>query len=142
MLLQQWASEVAGKRVLLIKTPDGKRLLEESLRGVTSGLELMEVYSQVPVLNWPVSVKEMVRGDGEIPKRYWVTATSSNIAKESYRLLGECTQRVRWVAISQSVARTLEELGASEVVVAEHASYDGVCAAVMDEVNRNRDRHI
>lgn len=142
VLLQQWASEVAGKRVLLIKTPDGKRLLEESLRGVTSGLELMEVYSQVPVLNWPVSVKEMVRGDGEIPKRFWVTATSSNIAKESYRLLGECAQRVRWVAISQSVARTLEELGASEVVVAEHASYDGVCAAVMDEVNRNRDRHI
>jgi uroporphyrinogen-III synthase len=100
----------------------------------------MDVYSQVPVMHWPASVLELVRGDEGTPIRIWVTATSSNIAKEAYRLLGECAKRVRWVAISQSVARILEELGASEVLVADHASYDGVCTAVMDEVARNRDR--
>ena len=140
VLLKEWASKVTGKSVLLIKTPDGKRLLEESLLGVTSSLELMDVYSQVPVMHWPASVLELVRGDEGTPIRIWVTATSSNIAKEAYRLLGDCAKRVRWVAISQAVARILEELGASEVLVADHASYDGVCTAVMDEVARNRDR--
>lgn len=146
VLLQEWASEVAGKRVFLIKTPDGKRLLEESLHGVCSSLELMDVYSQIPVMHWPASVLEVVKGevakgDEGTPSRVWVTATSSNIAKQAYRLLEECATRVRWVAISQSVARTLEDLGASGVVIAEEASYEGVCSAVIDEVVRNRYRH-
>lgn len=142
MLLEEWMPQVHGKRVLLIKNPDGKRILEESLRGVCSELELMDVYRQVPVMDWPASVRELVRESGAARGHLWVTATSSNLAKESFRLLGADASRVRWVAISNSVAQTLKELGASEVVVAQTASYDGVCAAVADEVLRKSDRSI
>lgn len=133
-LLEGWCSLAVDQRVCLVRTPEGKSLLAERLAGVAKQVRSVDAYSQVPVQESQQidSIRARISESIKLGQKIWVTATSSNIAKSAWRLLGPQADSVRWVAISSAVSEVLKEMGASDVVQADEASYESLCRAIME----------
>ena len=131
-LLDEWQSQARDKRITLIRTPEGKTFLGDRLSRIARKVHAVDAYVQVPVSEWQdlSQIRDMIVRSHSQGQRVCVTATSSNIARNAWRLLGDESHLVRWVAISSTVARVLQELGASEVVEAQEASYESVCRSI------------
>jgi uroporphyrinogen III methyltransferase/synthase len=129
-LLDQWLPHMADQRVLLIQTPTGKNTLQSTLQPICKSITTLDAYLQSPVPAWPTSLST------NLPRNTIVTATSSNIATESFRLLGPIAKELRWISISQAVTETLTKLGATQVYTALHPSYDGICQASLAMAQR------
>lgn len=142
-LLEHWLGLAHGQRIILVKNPDGKQTIQDQLKGVASEVRTVDAYVQVPVEQWTDLEQVGIRIQSSLARgtKLWVTATSSNIARSSWRLLGEHAQSVRWVAISEAVALVLQELGASDVIVSAEASYESLCQAIVaDRQSGGKDR--
>jgi uroporphyrinogen III methyltransferase/synthase len=129
-LLDQWLPHAADQRILLIQTPTGKSTLQTTLQPICKSITPLDVYLQSPVPKWPTSLST------NLPRNTIVTATSSNIATESFRLLGPIAKELRWLSISQAVSETLTKLGAKQVYTAANPSYDGICQASLTIAKR------
>ena len=131
-LLDEWQSQARDKRITLVRTPEGKTILADRLSQIAREVHAVDAYVQVPVSGWQDQdqIRDMVVRSHSQGQRVCVTATSSNIARNAWRLLGDESHLVRWVAISSNVARVLQELGATEVVEAREASYESMCQSI------------
>lgn len=129
-LLDQWLPHAAHQRILLIQTPTGKSTLQTTLQPIGKSITPLDVYLQSPVPKWPSALST------NLPRNTIVTATSSNIATESFRLLGPIAKELRWLSISQAVSETLTKLGAKQVYTAANPSYDGICQASLTIAKR------
>jgi len=132
-LLGSWLALAQDQRVTVVRTPEGKRTIEEQLTGVAREIRIVDAYEQVPVEQWSEleHLGDKIQSGKDRSSRLLVTATSSNIAKSAWRLLGEHSRSVGWVAISESVAGVLKGLGATDILVAKDASYESICEAIL-----------
>jgi uroporphyrinogen III methyltransferase/synthase len=131
-LLDQWIELARGNRILLIQTPEGKTTLRDRLQGVASDVRSVNAYQQVPISSWQDidSIKARIEAASRQNHRFAVSATSSNIAKNAWTLLGSHAKLVRWFAISEGVAQVLNSLGATDVIVSQEATYESLCRAI------------
>jgi uroporphyrinogen III methyltransferase/synthase len=131
-LLDGWIEQARDKRIVLIQTPEGKTTLRDRLQGIASDVRTVSAYEQIPISNWHDidSIKAKIEAANRQNQKLAVSATSSNIAKCAWNLLGSHAKFVRWFAISEGVAQVLEQLGATDVVVSQAASYESLCQAI------------
>jgi uroporphyrinogen-III synthase len=131
-LLDEWIEQARDKRIVLIQTPEGKTTLRDRLQGIASDIRTVNAYEQIPVSNWQDidSIKAKIESANRQNQKLAVSATSSNIAKNAWNLLGSDAKLVRWFAISDGVAHVLKQLGATDVVVSQDASYESLCQAI------------
>jgi len=142
-LLENWLTLARDQRVTVVRTPEGKRTIEQQLAGVAREVRIVDAYTQVPVGQWSESEQlgARIQSGKARESRLLVTATSSNIARSAWRLLGEHSSLVGWVAISASVAGVLRELGATEVLVSKEASYESLFEEIIADQEARR-RHV
>ena len=126
-LLADLLPEAAGKRIVLVGTPDGNNRLEEQLSKVAASVHSIHAYRQLPIDRWPESLASTI---SEAPSP-WIVATSPNIAKHAFRLLGDSAADSRWLSISASVTETLKDLGATTIVESHLADYPSLVHALI-----------
>jgi uroporphyrinogen III methyltransferase/synthase len=133
-LLLDWLPEACGRRVLLVRTAEGSEILRDRLVSSVSKLHSVDIYKQYPVLDWQDmdAIRAKILAGYRSGHRIWMTATSSNIARAAWGLLGRESGLVRWVAISTGVAEVLRGLGCDQdnILVAQEATYESMCRAI------------
>lgn len=111
--------KAAGSRVTLVRSPDGRRWLEEQLAGCAKSVLVAEAYRQSPVSEWSAELSEALLGRNDV----WFVATSSNVAQHAFHLLGADGSKVRWLSLSPAVSQVLRELGGEHIVTSSRADY-------------------
>jgi uroporphyrinogen III methyltransferase/synthase len=131
-LLADWESQAVDQRVVLVQTAQGNQELKGRLASVAKDVRCVDAYVQVPVESWSdgIQIGQQIQAAKRTGARVWVTATSSNIAKSAWRLLGPQSQSVRWIAISSAVAKLLRDFGAVDVIQSPEASYESLCDTI------------
>jgi len=133
-LLLDWLPEVRGSRVLLVRTAEGSEILRDRLVSSVSKLHSVDIYKQCPVLGWQDmdAIRAKIVVEYQSGRRVWMTATSSNLARATWGLLGRESGLVRWLAISPGVAEVLRDLGCDQenILVAQQATYESMCRAI------------
>ncbi|MBU6387381.1 MAG: uroporphyrinogen-III C-methyltransferase [Planctomycetes bacterium] len=131
-LLADWESRAVDQRVVLVQTAQGNLELKDRLASVAKEVRCVDAYVQVPVESWSdgIQIGQQILAAKRTGTRVWVTATSSNIAKSAWRLLGPQSQSVRWIAISSTVAKLLRDFGAVDVIQSPEASYESLCDTI------------
>ncbi|MCY3007562.1 MAG: uroporphyrinogen-III C-methyltransferase [Planctomycetota bacterium] len=133
-LLLDWLPEVRGSRVLLVRTAEGSEILRDRLVSSVSKLHSVDIYKQCPVLGWQDmdAIRAKIVVGYQSGRRVWMTATSSNLARATWGLLGRESGLVRWLAISPGVAEVLRGLGCDQenILVAQQATYESMCRAI------------
>jgi uroporphyrinogen III methyltransferase/synthase len=133
-LLSEWMPQAFGKRVLLVGTAEGSEILREGLVSGVEQLQSVDVYEQRAVLDWRdiEAIRSKILHEARLGLSVWVTATSSNIARAAWVLLGAQTEAVRWLVISPRVAGVLVGLGCRQdrIVVSQRASYESMGRAI------------
>jgi len=96
----------------------------------------VDVYEQRAVSGWQdiEAIRSKIVTESRLGGSVWVTATSSNLARAAWELLGAESDAVRWLVISPRVADVLVGLGCHQdlIVVAQRASYESMCRAIAD----------
>lgn len=126
-LLADLIPKATGKQLILVGTPDGSNRLEEELRKVAASVHCVHAYCQVPIDRWPESLASIILET----RSPWVVATSPNIAKNAFRLLGDSASGARWLSISPNVSETLKSLGATNIVEAQLSDYPSLVHAAI-----------
>jgi uroporphyrinogen III methyltransferase/synthase len=133
-LLSEWLPQALGKRVLLVRTAEGSELLREGLVSGVEQLQSVDVYKQSPVLGWQdiEAIRSKIVHEARLGLSVWITATSSNIARAAWVILGADSDAVRWLVISPRVADVLVGLGCrrGRIVVAQRASFESMGRAI------------
>ena len=133
-LLSEWLPQALGKRVLLVRTAEGSEMLREGLVSGVEQLQSVDVYKQSPVLGWQdiEAIRSKIVHDARLGLSVWITATSSNIARAAWMILGADSDAVRWLVISPRVADVLVGLGCrrDRIVVAQRASFESMGRAI------------
>jgi uroporphyrinogen-III synthase len=134
-LLEEWSEQARNKRITLVQTPEGKATLRQRLTGIASLVRTVNAYEQIPTQSWHDidSIKSRIEASNRQRQKIAVTATSGNIAKSAWHLLGSHAMLVRWIAISPGVAQVLNQLGATDVIVSQEASYESLCRAISSQ---------
>ncbi|MFN5184735.1 MAG: uroporphyrinogen-III C-methyltransferase [Planctomycetota bacterium] len=134
-LLEEWSEQARNKRITLVQTPEGKATLRQRLTGIASLVRTVNAYEQIPTQSWHDidSIKSRIEASDRQSGKIAVTATSGNIAKSAWQLLGSHAMLVRWIAISPGVAQVLNQLGATDVIVSQEASYESLCRAISSQ---------
>jgi uroporphyrinogen III methyltransferase/synthase len=135
-LLSEWLPQALGKRVLLVRTAEGSEILREGLVSGVEQLQSVDVYEQRAVSGWQdiEAIRSKIVTESRLGLSVWITATSSNLARASWELLGAESDAVRWLVISPRVADVLVGLGCrrERILVAPRASYESMCGAIAD----------
>jgi uroporphyrinogen III methyltransferase/synthase len=135
-LLSEWLPQAFGKRVLLVRTAEGSEILREGLVSGVEQLQSVDVYEQRAVSGWQdiEAIRSKIVTESRLGLSVWITATSSNLARASWELLGAESDAVRWSVISPRVADVLVGLGCrrERILVAPRASYESMCGAIAD----------
>jgi uroporphyrinogen III methyltransferase/synthase len=135
-LLSEWLPQALGKRVLLVRTAEGSEILREGLVSGVEQLQSVDVYEQRAVSGWQdiEAIRSKIVTESRLGLSVWITATSSNLARASWELLGAESEAVRWLVISPRVAEVLVGLGCrrERILVAPRASYESMCGAIAD----------
>lgn len=118
-LWKELHSLVVGRRVAVVRAPEGKAYLLDRLGPVASRLFPCEAYRQEPVEVWPAKVRLSL---DESPQPVMVV-TSSRIAAQAVRLLGERASNFSWLSLSSQVTETLQQLGCYRVQTSAMATY-------------------
>lgn len=130
-LAEALRSQVADKRVLLVRASRGRETLAEQLGEAGAHVEQVVAYESRDVSEADAGVLAEIAG-GRVD---WITATSSAIARSLTRLLGpsiaQCPTPPRIVAISPLTAGALAEAGLPADAVANEATGDGVVGALL-----------
>lgn len=126
-LLADLVPEAAGKRVVLVRTPDGSNRLEEQLCKVAASVHCVHAYRQLPIDRWTESIVSSIH---EL-RSPWIVATSPNVAKHAFRLLGDLAAGSRWLSISANVTETLKDLGATTIVESHQSDYPSLVHAAI-----------
>jgi len=127
-LLADLLPQAVGKRLVLVSTPDGSNRLEEQLSQVATNILSVHAYLQLPIDRWSEHLASTI-AESRSP---WIVATSPNIAKHAFRLLGDLAASSRWLSISANASATLMELGAKEIVEARQSDYPSLVQAAVD----------
>ncbi len=135
------AEQVAGQRVLLARADRGRDVLPEQLRRTAACVQQVTVYEQVETDPPPEIIDALRAGRIDI-----VSLTSSNIAR---RFVAICepairnhiqTNKIRLAAISPVTAEVVLQAGLPVATVAQTYTEDGLVAAILDLVQRQRQR--
>jgi uroporphyrinogen III methyltransferase/synthase len=121
-------SLVVGKRVTVVRAPEGKRQLLDRLTGVASRVIDCEAYRQQPVSEWSSQSMTFI----ESSPSPTVLATSTRIATIAAELLGDRATRLRWLSISGSVTATLHALGCTRVTTSPAATFKSLVKTAVD----------
>ncbi len=117
-----------GKRYLFVRNPDGETIAMKRLAEAGAVVEGLNVYRQVPIPSLSAGWISRLEG-GEIDA---ITATSSNIASQSFKLLGELSRKQKWLSLSPSITARLRELGCNNVQTAREPSFDALVELSLD----------
>jgi uroporphyrinogen-III synthase len=135
-LLSEWLPQALGKRVLLVRTAEGSEILREGLVAGVEQLQSVDVYQQRAMSGWQdiEAIRSKIVTESRLGLSVWITATSSNLARAAWVLLGSESEAARWLVISPRVADVLLGLGCRQdrIVVAQRASYESMCRAIAD----------
>ncbi len=129
---------VNDKRVVIVRSPEGRRVLEERLAGVATQVHVAVAYRQMPVSAWDEEVLQVAQASSQsMPSQSarhptWWTATSSNIATQACRLLGREAADVAWLSISPAVTETLRSLGSQHVLTSASPDFASMIQTAID----------
>ena len=125
-LAEGLATQVRGKRCLLIRASRGREVLAEQLNAAGAIVEQAVAYSSTDVTEAdPEVAAALVAGHID-----WVTVTSSAIARSLASLFGDDLRRAKLASISPITSATLRELGHEPAVEAAEYTMDGVVQAI------------
>lgn len=124
VLLEQLGPRSVGKRVTLVRTPEGNTRLSDSLVPKAAEVRQADAYRQAPVEDWSGTIREAIeRTDG-----CTLVVTSSNGARRACELLGAARVQTAWLSISESVTEVLREFGCLQIATCESANYASLVA--------------
>jgi uroporphyrinogen III methyltransferase/synthase len=116
-----------GKQIALVRAPEGSSLLLDRLRPIAARITTCDAYRQVAVPAWPDSITQ------ELSANAWsIIATSSNGARQAFRLLGDRAVGTHWLSISPAVTDVLNRLGCHNVSTSDQPNYDRLVQAAME----------
>lgn len=122
-------TEVAGRRVLIVRGAGGRALLGDTLSARGARLAYAEVYRRTLPAVDPANLVARWRREVAL-----VTATSDEILRNLWDLLGahgrEFLLATPVVVVSERTAQTARALGLTSVVVADNAADEAVLAAL------------
>lgn len=116
-----------GTRILSVRANRGRDVLTKELEKLGADVRELVAYRSVDVETPRPEIVAALEA-GKIDR---ATVASSATAKALVRMFGPATTRTRWVALSPSVAKTLESLGAPVVGVAQEATLESLVEAVV-----------
>jgi uroporphyrinogen III methyltransferase/synthase len=111
-----------GKRILMVRNPDGETNALDRLSRAGAHVDCMNIYRQVAVTSIPKSLFEQALSH-EIDA---ITVTSKNIARHTVRLLGEHSASQHWLSLSPAITAQLHELGCKDVLTAGEPNFESL----------------
>lgn len=122
-------TEVAGKRILIVRGKGGRPLLADTLRARGAEVEYAEVYSRNPANTDAVSQISSWQEEVQV-----VVTTSCEILENLFLMLGESgSARLRQtplVVVSARMQTRAQELGCSQIILAADASDRGLLQSI------------
>lgn len=137
LLSQPELTDVAGKRILIVRGKGGRNLLADTLRARGAAVEYAEVYSREIgdvnagplVASWQTQVQIVV-------------ATSCEILENLFEILGESgsslLRQTALVVVSKRIQMRARELGCNNIILADEASDQGLLTSICNWV-KNRE---
>ncbi len=128
-------TEIADKRVLIVRGNGGRQLLAETLRSRGAEVDYVEVYSRIPatpdvgslIASWQTNVQI-------------ATATSCEILENLFSILGDSSvamlRQTPLIVVSERIRTRALELGCNNIVLAEEASDQGLLEAICSWAGR------
>ncbi len=124
-------TEVAGKRVLIVRGNGGRTLLADTLRARGAEVEYAEVYSRNIASADAGSLLASWRTEVQI-----VVATSCEIVENLFLILGESGSamlcQTPLVVVSERIKTRAQELGCNSIILAGEASDQGLLKSICD----------
>lgn len=126
-LAEMLNSQVAGKRVLLLRASRGREVLAEMLSEAGAVVSQAVVYQSEDIVKPAERVSNLLQ-TGKID---WITVTSSAIARSLTRMFGDDLKKAKLAAISPLTAEVLAEAGYRASAVATEYTTTGVIDAIV-----------
>lgn len=130
-------TEVAGRRILIIRGNGGRPLLGDALRERGAEVEYVEVYTRQPVTTDAGPLIAVWQQDVQI-----ATATSCGILDNLFHMLGEpggvMLRQTPLVVVSERIQRHAQKLGCNRIILAHEASDQGLLRAICKWAEKER----
>lgn len=125
-------SHISGKRVLLVRAPEGGKTLETQCHSLAAQVGICESYQQRSI-PWTETVLTELKSSPETI----LVVTSKNGADHTCLRLGEATPKHRWLSISPKVTESLIALGIpeSQIITSECSDYEGMVQSLVRAVH-------
>lgn len=114
--------ECKEKQFLFVRNPDGETSAMIRLESAGAVVTRLHVYRQTPASTLPAGWLRTFEAE-EVDA---ITATSRNIASHAVALLGELSQKQKWLSLSPAITARLHELGCDNVQTARNPSFDAL----------------
>jgi uroporphyrinogen III methyltransferase/synthase len=111
-----------GKRVTVVRAPEGKTWLLDRLRESAANVRECVAYRQQKIQDWPQHIRDQLKKHPDM----MMVVTSSNHAEHAVHLLGPAAAARCWLSLSDAITETLNHLGCHNVITSRIATYPGL----------------